>query len=52
MALGWGFKEILWDSGAIWIVIILMFTTWIIKRAQIMINQYAKKKERKRRMLR
>jgi hypothetical protein len=39
----WGFKEILWDSGAIWIIILLMFTTWVLSRAKIMIDQYKHK---------
>lgn len=39
-----GFKEILWDSGAIWIIILLMFVTWVISRAKIMIDQYSHKK--------
>jgi hypothetical protein len=24
-----GFKEILWDSGAVWIVVLCMFLGWI-----------------------
>jgi hypothetical protein len=40
-----GFKEILWDSGAIWVIIILMFVSWIIQRSQIMIGYYKSKKK-------
>lgn len=27
-----GFKEILWDSGAVWVLVLLMMLVWIINQ--------------------
>lgn len=29
MALEWGFKEIFWDSGAIWVLMLIMALVWL-----------------------
>jgi len=30
--MAFGFKEILWDSGAVWVLVLMMMVVWIINQ--------------------
>ena len=34
-----GFKEILWDSGAVWVLVLMMFVVWIINQIRSWTNR-------------
>lgn len=39
LLLAFGFKEILWDSGAVWVLVLIMMIVWIINQIKLWTNK-------------
>lgn len=46
IVMAFGFKEILWDSGAVWVLVLMMMVVWIINQIKSWTDRARKNNEK------